>query len=224
MLDAKEKTTDPLKQFYSGAKRQIYDDIVATLRAEEPNLADLTGTDFADLKQLIGSPTPYKGNTLQQAKTKLENLRAQIATVVKTTREAALATVEQAVASVRAASDFAALPAADQTLVLAPFEKTKGEITSERLAPVIRQQAQRVSQDLLPAQLQRVSELAAARRKESGAPAPSGEIPQGYVAAQRISVPFQKKVLETEADLEAYLDAIRAAYAAEIKARKRITL
>lgn len=224
LLDAKESVSDPLKQFYSGTKRQIFDDIVSTLRAEEPNLADLTGSDFADLKQLVASPAPHKGNALQQAKTKLESLRAQIATIVKAARDEALATTEQAVASVRAAADFAALSAADQNLVLAPFEKARSDIATERLAPVIRQLAQRVSQNLLPAQLQLVSELAASRRKESGAPAPAGNAPQGYVAAQRIPVAFTKKVLETEADLDAYLAAMRAAYAAEIQARKRITL
>jgi hypothetical protein len=31
-------------------------------------------------------------------------------------------------------------------------------------------------------------------------------------------------VIETEADLDAYVAALRAAYATEIKARKRITL
>jgi len=224
LLDAKESVSDPLKQFYSGAKRQIYDDIVTCLRDEEPNISDVTGTDFADLKQLIASPTPYKSNALQQAKTKLEALRTQLGKLLQTTREQAVAAIGQAAESVRTAADYARLSFEQQKTVMEPFDGAAAAVKSERLVPVIRQVVSRVSQEVLPAQLQRVSELVAAQRKESGEVTPGGEAPQAYVAAQRIRVPFTKTVIENEGDLDAYLAAVRAAYAAEIKARKRITL
>lgn len=224
LLDAKDAVIDPLKQFYSGAKKQIYDEIVTSLRDEEPNTADVTGTEFTELKQLIASATPYKSNALQQAKPKLEAFRAKVAAVVKLAREQATAAVDQAADSVRATVDFARLSANQQQSILAPFSAAVAAIAAERLVPVIRQIASRVSQELLPAQLQRVSEAIAAQRKAAGEAPPDGEGPQGYVAAQRIPITFAKTVIETEADLDAYVAALRAAYAAEIKARKRITL
>ena len=69
-----------------------------------------------------------------------------------------------------------------------------------------------------------MAELIAAQRKAAGETPPEGDAPQSYVAAQRITVKFAKTVIETEADLDAYVAALRAAYATEIKARKRITL
>ena len=224
LLDAKDAVIDPLKQFYSGAKKQIYDDIVTSLRDEEPNLADLIGTEFPELKALIASPAPYKSNALQQAKPKLDALRAKVAAVVKSAREQASTAIGQAADSVRTAADFARLPADQQQAILAPFTAATSSVAAERLVPVIRQVASRVAQELLPAQLQRVAELIAAQRKAAGETPPEGDAPQSYVAAQRIPVRFAKTVIETEADLDAYVAALRAAYATEIKARKRITL
>jgi len=224
LLDAKEAVIDPLKQFYSGAKKQIYDDVVTCLRDEEPNIADVTGTEFVELKQLIASATPHKGNALQQAKPKVEVLRAKIAAIVKAAREQATAAIEQASASVRTTTEFSRLSAEQQQTILEPFTTATTSVMAERLVPVIRQIANRASQDLLPAQLQHVSEFVAAQRKKAGEVPPDGDIPLAYVAARRIPVSFAKTVIETEADLDAYLVAVRAAYAAELKARKRITL
>ena len=45
-----------------------------------------------------------------------------------------------------------------------------------------------------------------------------------YVAARSIKVPFGKGVIESTADFDAYLEAQKTAYAAELAANKRITL
>lgn len=224
LLDAKEDTIDPLKQFYNGAKKQIYDDVVSTLRSEEPNVADVPGNEFIELKALLASPAPYKGNTLQQAKAKLDTFKAAVAQVVASSRSKALAATAEAEASVRSHPDFPTLSAEEQSAVLAPFSAASAAIQAERLVPVIQQTTTRVTQELVPGQLQQISAYANAKRKKDGkvdeasAPAPA------YVAAQKITVTYGKRVLETEADLDAYLSALRTAYSAELQAKKRITL
>lgn len=84
---------------------------------------------------------------------------------------------------------------------------------------MIRQLADRAANDALPRQLQRVSELAIARN-----PSVLKDEPLQYVAARLIPLVFDKVILETEADLEAYLAALRNAYSAELQRGKRITL
>lgn len=224
LLDHKEDTIDPLKQFFNGAKKQIYDDVVSTLRAEEPNVADVPGNEFIELKNFLSSPAPHRGNALQLAKAKLDIFKAAVAQVVASARSKALAATAQAEASIRAHPDFAALLPDEQKTVLSPIASASAAIQTERLVPVIQQTVTRVTQDLIPSQMQQVSAYAKAKRKREGSVEESDSPAPVFVAAQRIPVSFGKRVLESETDLDAYLAALRSAYSAELQAKKRITL
>ena len=223
LLDAKEATIDPLKQFYNGPKRAIYDDIRKFLRDESPNFADVPGNEADELLETLGAETPYKGNTLQQAKIKLDALRTKVVEVIAAARNEAVARVDQARASVESADEFAGLAANEKAAVLSPFESVAKQLQSERLAPVIRQLADRATREILPQQLQKIAEIAASKQP----PLPgSPEKPKSveYVSASAISVPFKKAVIESNADLDAYVEALRLAYAEELKNNRRITL
>ena len=220
LLDAKESSIDPLKSFYNGPKRAIYDDITAFLHDEEPNFADVAGTEATELRDALASTTLYKGNALQQAKAKLDSLRGKVAKVVTQVRADATSRVEQSSASVQAAPDFSSLTADEKSGVLQPFTDAVGKIQKERLTPVIRQIADRAAQEILPCQLQKVAAIADAKKpmelKDSA--------PVQYVSARLIPIVYNKAILETEADLDAYLAALKNAYAEELKKKRRITL
>lgn len=219
LLDAKETVIDPLKSFYNGPKRAIYDDITAFLHNEGPNFADVSGPEAAELRELLASPTLYKGNALQQAKGKLEALRGNVSQVVATARAKATSRVEQARTSVQSAPDFGTLTEDEQSAVLRPFTEAIGKIEHEQLAPVIRQLADRAANETLPHQMQQVAQLAAAKK-----PGEMKDAPLEYVSARKIPIVFDKVVLETEADLDAYLAALKKAYSNELKQKRRITL
>src|SRR5581483_624938 len=220
LLDTKETTLDPLKSFYNGPKRGIYDDITAFLHDEEPNFADVDGTEAVELREALASPTPYKGNILQQAKVRLDTLRAKVAVVVKKTRSEASSRIETAKESVEAAPDFGSLAPQEKSEVLRPFVTATEKIQKERLAPVVRQIADRAANESLPQQLHRVSQLAEAKKpaelKDGGA--------VQYVSARLIPIVYNKAILESETDLEAYLAAVKKAYTEELKKKRRITL
>jgi hypothetical protein len=223
LLDAKDASIDPLKQFYAGPKRTIYDDIATFLRDEEANFADVPGTEATDLRDTLASATAYKGNSLQQAKAKLDALRGKVTQVVTTARTGAAAQIEQARVRPKGMPEFAELTPEEQAEVLRPFDNALAQVQKERLAPVIRQLAERVTNDALPRQLQRLAQLAAIRKPlalKDGIPAQ----PVQYVAARSIQVIFPKGVLESEADLEAYVAALKKAYAQELNQNNRITL
>jgi len=219
LLDAKESVIDPLKSFFNGPKRSIYDDVSAFLHDEEANFADVNGTEVAELRDLLVSAAPHKGGALQQAKSKLEVLRTKVTQVVITARSEADARVEHSKLSVQTSPDFAGLTPEEQAEVIAPFEGSAGQIANERLAPVIRQLADRAANDSLPRQLQRISELVTARNPKS-----VRDEPVQYVSAKLIPLVFDKVILETNDDLDTYLAALKKAYAAELQKKKRITL
>lgn len=119
--------------------------------------------------------------------------------------------------------EFVGLTQGEKNDVLRPFEAALAEIAQERLAPVIRQVADRAAGELLPRQLQRVAELAVAKNVRSGMQ-DGGARPAEYVAARSIGVTAPKPVIETEQDLDEYLGAVRAAYLAELRRNRKITL
>lgn len=223
LLDAKDASIDPLKQFYAGPKRAIYDDIATLLRDEAANFADVAGNEPSELRETLASATPYKGNTLQLAKAKLEALRGKVTQVVTTARTQATAQIEQARVHPKGIPEFGDLNPEEQAEVLRPFDSALAQVQKERLAPVIRQLADRATNEVLPRQLQRLAEIAAAKKplvlKDGTAAKPAQ-----YVAARSIQVAFPKAVLESEQDLDDYLAAFKAAYAAQLKQNKRITL
>ncbi len=223
LLDNKETVIDPLKQFYTGPKRAIYDDIVKFLRDESANLSDVPGTDASDLRETIASASPYKSNTLQQAKVKLDSSRTKVAQVVTTAREQACTQIEQARVRPKGMPEFSGLLPEEQNEILRPFDDALAQVQKERLAPVIRQLADRATNEVLPRQLQRLAEIVTAKEPPKMKDGPK-EAPIQYIAARSIQVSFAKPVLETEQDLADYLTAVKAAYSAKLKQNNRITL
>jgi hypothetical protein len=222
-LDAKESTIDPLKQFYSGPKRGIFDQIRTFLRDEQPNFADVSDDGANELRTIVDSDVPYKDNTLQEAKVKLETLRNKVEAVVASARGTATAKITQALNSVEALPDFGKMAGDEKAEVRAPFENALKQVQSERLAPVVRQISERTARETLPQQMQRVHAILAKQRQaQSGGAAAA--TPAEYVSADTITVAFDKAVIETDADLEAYLAALKTVYSDELKKNRRITL
>jgi hypothetical protein len=218
LLDLKEATIDPLKAFYNGSKRTIFDDISGFLRDEAPNFVDLPEDDIAPLRAAVESRTAYKGNTLQQANAKLSSVREAVSKLVTEAREEAAGRLAKARESFVSSPEFTALDSDKRADLLEPFDAATTRLKTERLAPVVREAAERAATELLPSQLQKASSLILREGGDDEDPAPE------YVTVRKIHVPFKKTVLENEEDLAAYLDAIRETYSATLRNNKRITL
>jgi hypothetical protein len=218
LLDLKEATIDPLKAFYNGSKRTIFDEISGFLRDEAPNFVDLPADDIAPLRTAVDSPTVYKGNTLQQANAKLTSVREAVAKLVTEAREEATGRLAKARESFVSSPEFTALDSDKRADLLEPFDAATTRLKTERLAPVVREAAERAATELLPSQLQKASNLILREGGDDEDPTPE------YVTARKIHVPFEKTVLENEEDLAAYLDAMRETYSTTLRNNKRITL
>ena len=218
LLDLKEATIDPLKSFYNGSKRTIFDEISGFLRDEAPNFVDLPADDIAPLRTAVDSPTVYKGNTLQQANAKLTSVREAVTKLVTEAREEATGRLAKARESFVSSPEFTALDSDKRADLLEPFDAATSRLKTERLAPVVREAAERAATELLPSQLQKASNLILRDGGDDEDTAPE------YVTARKIHVPFEKTVLENEEDLAAYLDAMRETYSTTLRNNKRITL
>jgi hypothetical protein len=142
---------------------------------------------------------------------------------VTSARTEAAARIEQARVHPKSIPEFTEFTPEEQAEVLRPFDYALAQVQKERLAPVIRQLADRTTNEVLPRQLQRLAEIAAAKKPLEMKDGTAAK-PAQYLAARSIQVSFPKAVIESEGDLEDYLAAVEAAYGAELKKNIRITL
>jgi hypothetical protein len=225
LLTAKDDLLSPIKAFMHGPQRAAFDDAIAFLREEEANFAEVPATEVQPLRDLAASSHPYRGNAVPAAKAAVAKLRVTLANLLTTERDGALAALESHQARLEAVDDFKALDAPALQQVLAPSLAAREAIQSARFLTGIRDRLQRYATQDYPAQLALASRLAAP--KPSGKPGDQPKptrTPVQYTPATSLRPQCGLPYIASEADLEQWLDALRDAAKAELKAGNRISL
>lgn len=228
LLDAKQDLLDPLKTFMAGTQRVTYDECIAYLREEEANFADLPVAATQSLRELAVSATPYRGNSLPNARTAVTQLTATISERLAKERLAALTTLSEREAQLRATPDFKKLNEASIKQVLQLTINATNTIQSARFIPAIRDRISRYTSQDFPTQLAIGANLAAALvESPSGQPAFEVSEPTKqttYIAASALRAPCQLSYIANEADVDQWLAALRKAALSEIQKGNRISL
>ncbi len=226
LLDARENLIAPLKAFMNGAQRQTYDDVVAFFREEQANFADLPADDLAAVKAAVESQTPFRGGTLPQAKAAMTRLRAQIAAQLTDEQRAGLAVIDAQAEKLKALPEFAMLDAAQQAQVLRAGEQARNDVAGARFVSTARDRLRRYLDGDYPNQLALLMRLSAPPpATDNTADAPAAPAPQFILAAGLLRAAHAgRDVLTTEADVDAWLRALREAALAELKRGNRISL
>ena len=225
LLTAKDDLLSPIKAFMHGPQRAAFDDAIAFLREEEANFAEVPATEVQPLRDLAASSHPYRGNAVPAAKAAVAKLRVTLANLLTTERDGALAALESHQARLEAVDDFKALDAPALQQVLAPSLAAREAIQSARFLTGIRDRLQRYATQDYPAQLALASRLAAPNPsgKPGDQPKPT-RTPVQYTPATSLRPQCGLPYIASEADLEQWLDALRDAAKAELKAGNRISL
>ena len=172
-------------------------------------------------------PTPYRGNIVPAAKTAVAKLRILIADLLHTERDRAMATLATHESRIRAVEDFMVLDESSQQQALAPTSATRQAIEGARFVTGIRDRLQRYTTQDYPAQLALASRLAASLRKSADGsgrePAPV-PVPVRYTAVASLRPQCNLPYIATQAELDQWLAALRAAIQAELDKGNRISL
>jgi len=225
LLDAKEQVLDPVRHFMSGAQKEIYASARRYLAAQEANFPHVAGDGGRQLQALLDDPQCYTGNRMIQAKSLLDGLQAQVAAVVQAEQQSALAKVEERWERLIGMAEFSDLTPVQQADLRRPFDELQRILQRQTLVAVIRDTVQRFDLDGYGRQLALMTAWSAQARRP--APDDSGErkviepTPE-YVLQRTLAVPFDKPWLADEADVDAYLAALKAAMMAVLEAGKRV--
>jgi len=231
MLELKESVIDPIRRFMSGPNRQLYAEARQYIQAQEPNLACVDGDDGAAVCRILDDPACYKGNGMQEVKSRLERLKTAIEERVKAEARIATAAIANLRERIAGTDDYQKLPEDRRAEIGRAFESKQSEIQGQRLIAVIRDSLRRFEDEEYPRLLASIESVPETEKKLVfyGAPV-SKDKPQvaepapRIIAARTIRVAFDKPWLVEEADVERYLEAMRQALLIEIRKGKRIQI
>lgn len=242
LFDLKESVIDPVRRFMSGSQRQIYDEARAYLEAQDANLSYVDGGEAAALRAILDDPACCSGNRMTQAKALLDVLREKVATRVAAERLEADLRLDQWWSRIEGSPEYGGLNADQRSELKSLFDGVRRQIDRQTLVAVIRDTLRRFDE---VGHMEAVEKLTAWAAMRSAAAAetqldrPAVEVvvePPGpgaervadplaeYVAQSAVQVAFDRFYLADERDVDAYLDALRAALLDVIRAGKRVRI
>ena len=231
LMDLKESILDPIRRFMTGPNKEIYQVARRYLQEQEPNLPYAAGDEAGKIQNILADATCYKGNQMQQVKTYLEALKANIAAQVKAEAGKAAGAIATLRDRLVAMDEFIILTGEQQAELERIFETKQNEIEYQRLIAVIRDTLRRFEDEEYPRLLSRLESWGKPGESDSDYKTPEGQ-GKGEVAdptfqfipARSIDVCFDKPWLADESDVERYLELLREALLVEIRTGKRIQI
>lgn len=217
LLEAKDNVIDPIQSFISGPQRAIYDDAAALLTTHISNLSYLPAGSDGTITTALADPNAFRGNKMAQLKQTTEELRRQIDDVVAEHRETVASTLERRRSELAKTAYYTdATPEAQQRAVQR-IDQTLARVAGENQVALIQQIGSNFESSEYPGLLDLLASSPAI-------PNPDPEPVKQTVSVKTVRVPGASGVLETEADIDNYLTALRSALIETLNDGKRITL
>lgn len=218
LLDAKESSIDPIEAFLNGGQKVIYDEAADLLTTNSGNLGYLpSGTD-ATVRTALDDPNAFRGNKMAQLKQATDQLRAQIDGVVASNRNDVVEAIEARKAEIEGSALYAQAPADAQESVLRRVDQTISRVRSQNQVALIRETRSSFEETVYPGLLDQLD--ASQQGDDGGTPPPTKQT----VSVKTISTTGVTGPLETPADVDRYLDALRTALVQALNDGKRISL
>ena len=174
------------------------------------------GSDEA-IRNALEDQNAFRGNKMAQLKQATDDLRRKIDEVVEAKRAAVSVAVESRKAQLVGSNDFAKASPAAQQSVVQRVDQMLSRISAESQIALILQIGSDFDASVYPSLL---DQLAASQ----GGGRDDVPPPKQTVSVKTIPVPGASGVLETEADVDKYLGALRAALIQTLIDGKRISL
>jgi hypothetical protein len=222
LLDSKEQFIDPVKRFWNGEQKKIYDTIRTFLSGNQSNLDYVTGEELDVLKSIIEHPKPYSGDIIKDAKTAKDSLTKKVLSQIEEERAFTANAIENAISRIQSHDDYKSLELSNQQALLKPFQDEQKKLKDQRFIANMRDIRTIAMGQMLEKQLNEMVRLASpvVPETETGAKEPVVH----YRKLSNVKVSFQKNELQTLDDVEKYVEALKSALSKLIEDNKRISI
>ena len=216
LLDNKEAIIDPIKRFWNGEQKKIYDSIRTFFTGNQSNLEYVEGDELDILKGVIEHKQPYKGNIIKDAKAAKDALTTKVKKLIEDERQLTETEIGKATQRIQSHVDYKKLNDSQRKDVTKPFDEELKKLKDQRFIANMRETRSKVKGSLLGHQLDEMVRLAK--------PPEVGEPVVRYQQLSNVKVNFPKNELQTVEDVDEYVEALKATLAELIKQNKRISL
>jgi hypothetical protein len=216
LLDYKETTLDPIKRFWNGQQKNIFDSVRVFFTGNQSNLEYIESDELTILKAVMEHKQPYKGDVIKDAKAAKDALTKNVIKLIEEERKLTEAEIENAKKRIQTHDDFNTLDEVKRNLVLNPFDEELKKLKDQRFIANLREARAKVKGSMLEHQLNEMVRLVK-----------PPEVNEPIVHYQRINavkVDFPKNELKTTEDVEKYVEALKKELNELIKQNKRISL
>ena len=215
LLEAKEDLIDPIKSFLNGQQAKIFDEAQALLSSNGGNLSYLPAAAADPVTTLLADPNAFRGTKMNQLKVATDTLRGNLDGIVSVARTEVSAAIGARKAELLASAYFDKATSDAQQDVTQRLDQTLAGLLTETQVASIRHMGSTFESNTYPELLDRLAESPV-----EPAPTPVKQT----VSVRTIHATGVPGILETEADVDHYLAALRAALVATVNGGKRITL
>ena len=222
LLQAKENFLDPIKTFMNGPQRTAYDEVLTFLREQEANFGELPEEEILPIRALANAATPFLGRAVPEAREAVKRVNGLIEAKLQFEREIALSVLEEHEQKLKETPEFKKVAKEDGVRALAKSSEARTAIASEKFITGIRDRINRYRGTDYPAQLSLISELSEPKVAEGGkkATTPVAE----FIPLTSLSVKCPLPFIGSQADLDQWVEALKAAVNKELEKGNRISL
>jgi hypothetical protein len=221
LLDVKESTIDPIRSFLSGGQKVIYEEATDLLTTNSSNLGYLPPDSDTPVRTGLGDPNAFRGNRMAQLKQATDQLRTQIEAVVAGNLSDVVQAIEGRKSEIEASAFYVKATPDAQESVLLRIDQTISRIRAQNQIALIRESGSSFEESIYPNLL---DQLAASQQGDGDGDGGTPQPPKQTVSVRTISATGATGVLETEVDVDRYLEALRAALMQTLNDGKRISL
>jgi predicted transcriptional regulator len=221
LIDTKETKLDPIKRFVNGEQLGIYESIKSFVNGDLSNLDFVEGNEIQVMKDLLENEAPFNGNVIREAKTALDDLSDKIKDKIQEERKLAIQKVEDKIALIKYKEEFIKLEKLSQNQIITPFTDEIEKLKSQRYIGNMRNIASTIVEDMYSNQLNAIGELLAKQDSTTG------EVQEPafkYIRSTDVKTTFTKSELQTEEDVNEYIEKLKLAMLEKVRDNKRITL
>jgi len=221
LLDAKESTIDPIQAFLSGGQKAIYDDAAALLTIHSSNLGYLLPGSDVTVRAALDDANAFRGNKMAQLKHAADQLRTQLDAIVTNNRDDVIAAIEGRRAELEQSASYATATSDARVAVVRRIDQAIAQVRNQDQIALIRETGSAFEEAVYPNLL---DQLAAAQQRDGDDDDTPPPPPKQTVSIKTISATGVSGLLENEADVDRYLDALRSALVKTLNDGKRISL
>ena len=238
--DYKDRIIDPITTFMNGAGKGQFDEARRLMSNQEANLEYVVANELQAVKSALVDPEIFKGNAIQALVSNVSSLRDKLDTAIADAKSVALGDIAGLEAKLTEYDGYQALSPERQAEVRTTFDTAKQKIDQQTLIAAIRDTANTFENQEYGSLLRQIADwntpepgreskaTSAAVSGDSGKEAGSTSEPMPakpkveIVGAKDLKVSFSKPLLESEADVEAYLESYKEALLSTVQQGKKV--